>query len=50
MVNETMKKQIKVFGKTAQGARMTKCAALLLATALSVPTFVVLTLVDMLFL
>ncbi len=45
-----MKKPEKVFGKEAPAARVTKCAALLLAVVLSVPTFVILTAVDLLFL
>ncbi len=49
MVNETMTRPATVFGKSAPGARMTKCAALLIAVALSIPTFVVLTLVDLVF-
>jgi len=48
MVNEVMKKPVKILGKSAPAARMTKCAALLIATALSVPTFIVLTLIDFL--
>ncbi|WP_176695393.1 hypothetical protein [Phaeobacter sp. B1627] len=43
-----MKKAIKVYGKEAPGARMTKSAAVLLASLLSVPTFVVLTVLDLL--
>ncbi|WP_239321829.1 hypothetical protein [Epibacterium sp. Ofav1-8] len=50
MVNESMKKAVKIYGKTAPGARMTKCAALLIATVLSIPTFVILTLIDFAFL
>ena len=49
MVNETMKRTVKIYGKTALGARMTKCAALLIATALSIPTFIILTLIDFAF-
>ena len=48
MVNGTMKKQNKVYGKVAPCARMTKSAALLLAVALSVPVFMVLTVLDLL--
>ncbi len=50
MVNGAMRKQNKVYGKEAPCARMTKSAALLLAVVLSIPTFVVLTVVDWLFL
>ena len=50
MVNDTMKRTVKIYGKTAPGARMTKCAALLIATALSIPTFIILTLIDFAFL
>ncbi len=48
MVNDTMKTPVKILGKTAPAARMTKCAALLIATALSVPTFIVLTVIEFL--
>ncbi|WP_194287114.1 hypothetical protein [Tritonibacter aquimaris] len=42
-----MQKRNKVYGKEAPCARMTKTAALLVAIALSVPVFLVLTLVDL---
>ena len=43
-----MKNTIKVYGHAAPGARMTKTAAVLLASILSIPTFIVLTLLDLL--
>jgi len=54
MVNEFMnrdeKTPVKVLGHSAPNPRMTLSAAALLACALSVPVFIVLTLVDWLFL
>jgi len=50
MVNEIMKKTDKIYGRSAAGARMTKCAALLIASALSIPTFVILTVIEVVFL
>ncbi|GAB5437066.1 hypothetical protein [Falsiruegeria mediterranea] len=41
---------IRVYGKSAPSPRMTKVAALLLAIGLSVPVFVVLSLIDWLWL
>lgn len=40
----------RVYGKTISDPRLTKAAALLLATALSIPVFVVLSLIDWLWL
>lgn len=40
----------RVFGKSIPAPRMTKAAALLLATAFSVPVFVILSLMDWLWL
>ncbi|WP_300030894.1 hypothetical protein [uncultured Roseobacter sp.] len=45
-----MKKSETVFGICAPAPRMTKTAAFLLATVLSVPVFVVLTVIDWLWL
>jgi hypothetical protein len=49
-----MKKQSqsnsKVMGRCAPGPRMTKAAAFLIAVALSIPVFILLTLADLLFL
>ncbi|NIZ15612.1 hypothetical protein [Phaeobacter sp. HF9A] len=50
LVNSAMKKNAIVLGKAAPAARMTKSAALLVATTLSVPTYIILTLVDWIFL
>jgi len=50
MVNGAMKKSIQILGHCAPGPRMTKSAAVLLATALSVPVFILLSLLDYLFL
>ncbi|UOA27059.1 hypothetical protein DSM107133_01770 [Pseudosulfitobacter sp. DSM 107133] len=44
MVNGCMKKP--VYGITATAPRMTRSAAVLLATGLSIPTFAILTLVE----
>lgn len=44
MINVGMKKS--VYGITAAAPRITKTAAILLATGLSVPTFAILTLVE----
>ncbi|MEX0301092.1 MAG: hypothetical protein AB3N24_01595 [Leisingera sp.] len=43
-----MKKSTKVMGQSAAAPRMTKAAALLVAIGLSVPGFVLLTLLDLL--
>jgi hypothetical protein len=43
------KKDQPVYGFSAPCARLTKCAALLIAMALSVPVFIGLTLLDILF-
>jgi len=48
LVNEGMKKPIQIMGQSAPAPRMTKSAALLIATGLSVPVFLLLTLLDML--
>ncbi|MCB4454442.1 hypothetical protein [Leisingera sp. McT4-56] len=45
-----MKKAKHIMGHTAAAPRMTKAAALLIAIGLSVPVFLVLTLVEALFL
>jgi hypothetical protein len=50
MVNTGMKKDVRIMGQAAPAPRMTKAAALLIATALSVPVFAVLSLVDWLLL
>ena len=42
MVNESMKNHYKIMGHYAPAPRMTKAAAFLVATALSVPAFVLL--------
>jgi hypothetical protein len=42
MVNEIMKNQHKIMGCYAPGPRMTKAAAFLVATVLSVPVFILL--------
>ncbi|WIY25221.1 hypothetical protein [Parasedimentitalea psychrophila] len=42
LVNETMKNQYKIMGLSAPAPRMTRAAAFLLATALSVPVFILL--------
>lgn len=42
MVNGSMKNQTIIMGHSAPGPRMTKAAAVLLATALSVPVFILL--------
>ncbi|WP_193748789.1 hypothetical protein [Leisingera sp. ANG-Vp] len=41
-----MKKTTKVMGQSAPSPRLTKAAALLIATGLSVPVFVLLTLLE----
>lgn len=41
-----MKKATQIMGQTAAAPRMTKAAALLIAISLSVPVFLVLTLVE----
>jgi|GEM_PF-6577640 len=46
MVNKAMKKQSEVLGQSAPAPRVTKAAAVLLAAALSVPVFLLLTLAD----
>ncbi len=45
-----MKKQSQVMGQCAPSPRMTRSAAFLIAVALSIPVFILLTLVDRLFL
>lgn len=47
-VNGGMKKSIQIMGQSAPAPRMTKAAALLAAVGLSVPVFVLLTLLDVL--
>jgi len=42
MVNEIMENQYKIMGHSAPAPRMTKAAAFLVATALSVPVFILL--------
>jgi hypothetical protein len=49
MVNEGMKKHPSVFGHTAPSPRVTLAAAFVLATVLSIPVFLVLTLLEALF-
>lgn len=44
-----MKKQSQVMGQSAPNPRMTKSAAFLIAVALSIPVFILLTLADLLF-
>lgn len=44
-----MKKQSQVLGQCAPSPRITKTAALLVATGLSVPVFILLTLAEFLF-
>ncbi|MDC0656949.1 hypothetical protein N6L27_02940 [Leisingera sp. SS27] len=44
-----MRKAKRIMGRTAAAPRMTKAAALLIAIGLSVPVFLVLTLVEALF-
>lgn len=50
MVNGEMKNDVRIMGQAAPAPRMTKAAALLIACALSVPVFALLTLVDWLLL
>jgi hypothetical protein len=50
MVNEKMKKHIAVLGQVAPNPRITLAAAFVLATVLSIPVFLILTLVEVLFL
>ncbi|MEP2715761.1 hypothetical protein [Pseudophaeobacter sp.] len=50
MVNVGMKKHVPVLGKIAPNPRVTLSAAFALACVLSVPVFLVLSLVDWLFL
>jgi len=50
VVNGGMKKLIAIRGVTATTPRPTKAAAMFLATAVSIPVFVVLTLIEWVFL
>ncbi|WP_227269416.1 hypothetical protein [Roseobacter weihaiensis] len=50
MVKKGMKKANSVLGVTAPSPRLTKTAAFLVAAALSIPVFLVLTLVELIWL
>ncbi|UWQ93204.1 hypothetical protein K3727_10695 [Rhodobacteraceae bacterium M382] len=45
-----MKKSVLILGHSARAPRMTKAAAVLMATALSIPVFLILNLLDWLLL
>ena len=46
MVNRCMKKPTRIMGQAAPAPRMTKAAAVLLASALSLPVFLILSLLQ----